>query len=77
MRSEAAKADPLKDLGATDREIVHLIGEGLTNRQVGDRLGLSERTIKNHVSHVLTVLRMERRTQIAVLAASLKAAGAH
>ena len=77
MRMEAAKADPLKDLGTTDREIVHLIGEGLTNRQIGDRLGLSERTIKNHVSHVLTVLAMERRTQIAVLAASLKAADAH
>ena len=72
MRCAAAKADPLKDLGGTDREIVGLIGEGLTNRQIGERLGLSERTIKNHVSHVLTVLNMERRTQVAVLAASLK-----
>ena len=72
MRTEAAKADPLRDLGVTDREIVTLIGEGLTNRQIGDRLGLTERTIKNHVSHVLTVLDMERRTQVAVLAASLK-----
>lgn len=70
-RQEIAKADPLKDLGGTDREIVTLIGQGLTNRQIGDRLGLSERTIKNHVSHVLTVLEMERRTQVAVLAASL------
>jgi DNA-binding NarL/FixJ family response regulator len=77
MRIEAAKSDPLKNLAATDREIVHLIGEGLTNRQIGDRLGLSERTIKNHVSHVLTVLTMERRTQIAVLAASLKPEGTH
>ena len=72
MRDEAAKADPLNGLGDTDREIVALIGEGLTNRQIGDRLGLSERTIKNHVSHVLTVLGLERRTQVAVLAASLK-----
>jgi DNA-binding NarL/FixJ family response regulator len=72
MRDEAAKADPLRDLGGTDREIVTLIGEGLTNRQIGDHLGLSERTIKNHVSHVLTVLDMERRTQVAALAASLK-----
>lgn len=77
LRAEAAGSDPLKNLGATDREIVHLIGEGLTNRQIGDRLNLSERTIKNHVSHVLAVLGMERRTQIAVLAASLKAEGAH
>ena len=72
MRSEAAQADPLKNLGGTDREIVRLIGEGMTNRQIGDRLSLSERTIKNHVSHVLTVLEMERRTQVAVLAATLK-----
>jgi DNA-binding NarL/FixJ family response regulator len=76
MRIEAAKADPLRGLSATDRGIVRLIGEGLTNRQIGDRLGLSERTIKNHVSHVLTALGMERRTQIAVLAASLKPEGA-
>lgn len=77
MRSEAAKADPLKNLNATDRQIVHLIGGGLTNRQIGESLGLSERTIKNHVSHVLDVLEMQRRTQIAVLAASLKSAGEH
>jgi DNA-binding NarL/FixJ family response regulator len=71
LRNEAARADPLRDLGGTDRKIVILIGEGLTNRQIGDRLGLSERTVKNHVSHVLTALDMERRTQVAVLAASL------
>jgi DNA-binding NarL/FixJ family response regulator len=62
--------DPLDGLGGTDRDIVALIGEGLTNRQIGDRLGLSERTIKNHVSRVLAFLEMERRTQIAALAAS-------
>ena len=65
-----APPDPLDGLGDTDREIVTLIGEGLTNRQIGDRLGLSERTIKNHVSRVLAFLEMERRTQIAALAAS-------
>ena len=65
-----APPDPLDGLGGTDREIVALIGDGLTNRQIGDRLGLSERTIKNHVSRVLAFLGMERRTQIAALAAS-------
>lgn len=65
-----APPDPLDGLGDTDREIVALIGDGLTNRQIGDRLGLSERTIKNHVSRVLAFLEMERRTQIAALAAS-------
>lgn len=62
--------DPLEGLSGTDREIVVLIGDGLTNRQIGNRLGLSERTIKNHVSRVLAFLQMERRTQIAALAAS-------
>ena len=64
--------DPLAGLSATDREIVSLIGEGLTNRQIGTRLGLSERTIKNHVSRVLAVLAMERRTQVAALASTLR-----
>ncbi len=71
LAAVTVKADPLKDLGPTDREIVALIGQGLTNRQIGERLGLSERTIKNHVSHVLSVLELERRTQVAVIAASL------
>ena len=64
--------DPLEGLSATDREIVALIGEGMTNRQIGSRLGLSERTIKNHVSHILAILAMERRTQIAALASTLR-----
>jgi DNA-binding NarL/FixJ family response regulator len=63
--------DPLTGLSPTDREIVALIGEGLTNRQIGTRLGLSERTVKNHVSRVLAALDMERRTQIAALASRL------
>jgi DNA-binding NarL/FixJ family response regulator len=64
--------DPLAGLSATDREIVALISEGLTNRQIGAKLGLSERTIKNHVSRVLAFLGMERRTQIAALASTLR-----
>ena len=64
--------DPLAGLGVTDREIVALIGEGLTNRQIGTRLGLSERTIKNHVSRVLASLGMVRRTQIAALASRIR-----
>jgi DNA-binding NarL/FixJ family response regulator len=69
---EAAPPDPLEQFGATDRQVVALIGEGLTNRQIGRRLGLTERTIKNHVSYVLAALDMERRTQVAALAAAVK-----
>ncbi len=49
-----------------------LIGEGLTNRQIGERLFLAEKTIKNYVSHMLDKLSMQRRTQAAVLAAELR-----
>ena len=50
-----------------------LIGEGLTNRQIGEKLFLAEKTIKNYVSHLLNKLGMQRRTQAAVLAAELRA----
>ena len=45
-----------------------LIGEGLTNRQIADRMQVAEKSVKNYVSHLLAKLGMTRRTQIAVLA---------
>ncbi|MEJ7650711.1 MAG: response regulator transcription factor [Nakamurella sp.] len=55
----------------TDREksVLSLITEGLTNRQIGNRLFLAEKTIKNHVSSLLAKLDMDRRTQVAVYGA--------
>ncbi len=61
--------DPrLSGLSPREREILALIGEGLTNRQIGERLFLSEKTIKNHISRLLAKLGVERRVQAAVLA---------
>ncbi|MFF0789123.1 response regulator [Streptomyces spiralis] len=56
--------------GLTDREreILDLIGEGLTNRQIGQRLYLAEKTVKNHISRLLAKLGVERRIQAAVIA---------
>ncbi|MBT3150508.1 response regulator transcription factor [Streptomyces sp. CHD11] len=56
--------------GLTDREreILELIGEGLTNRQIGQRLHLAEKTVKNHISRLLAKLGVERRIQAAVIA---------
>ncbi|MGW5474192.1 response regulator [Streptomyces chartreusis] len=56
--------------GLTDREraILALIGEGLTNRQIGQRLYLAEKTVKNHISRLLAKLGVERRIQAAVIA---------
>ncbi|MFI1888666.1 response regulator [Streptomyces jumonjinensis] len=58
----------LDELTARERQILTLIGEGLTNRQIGERLYLAEKTVKNHISRLLAKLGVERRVQAAVLA---------
>ncbi len=66
-----SEPDPLESLSPQERQILTLIAEGLTNRQIGERLFLSEKTVKNYVSSVLAKLGMERRTEAAVFAARL------
>jgi two-component system, NarL family, response regulator DevR len=61
----------LAQLTDREREILELIADGLTNRQIGARLFLAEKTVKNYVSSVLAKLGLERRTQAAVLATRL------
>lgn len=61
----------LDALTEREREIFALIAEGLTNRQIGERLFLAEKTVKNYVSGLLAKLGVERRTQAAVLATRL------
>ncbi|MFE9118580.1 response regulator [Streptomyces sp. NPDC007172] len=66
---EAMTEDPrLAELSEREREILARIGEGMTNRQIGQRLYLSEKTVKNHISRLLAKLGVERRIQAAVLA---------
>ena len=69
MREQAERSDPLAALTGQERKILELIGEGLTNRQIGEQLYLAEKTVKNYVSGLFTKLGMERRTQAAVYAA--------
>jgi DNA-binding NarL/FixJ family response regulator len=66
---EGPKRDTALD-GLTDQErkVLELIGEGLTNRAIGERLFLAEKTVKNYVSSLLAKLGLERRTQAAVFA---------
>ena len=65
--------DPrLAQLTERERSILDLIAEGMTNRQIGERLFLAEKTVKNYVSTLLSKLGMERRTEAAVFAARLK-----
>jgi len=68
MRDQATKSDPLSGLTPQERKILELIGEGLTNRQIGDRMYLAEKTVKNYVSALFAKLGVERRTQAAVYA---------
>ncbi len=63
--------DPLAVLSAQERQILLLITEGLTNRQIGEQLFLAEKTIKNYVTSVLFKLGVKRRTEAAVFAARL------
>jgi DNA-binding NarL/FixJ family response regulator len=67
LRAKPA-ADPLAVLTDQERRILDLIGEGLTNRQIGERMFLAEKTVKNYVSSLLSKLGLQRRTQAAVLA---------
>jgi DNA-binding NarL/FixJ family response regulator len=69
MRDQAARADPLAALTGQERRILELIGDGLTNRQIGERMFLAEKTVKNYVSALFAKLGMERRTQAAAYAA--------
>ena len=67
----AAQPDPLEHLSPQERKILMLIAEGLTNRQIGERLYLAEKTIKNYVSAILSKLGLERRTEAAVFASKI------
>jgi two-component system, NarL family, response regulator DevR len=58
-------SDDLATLSDQERKVLNLIGEGLTNRQIAERLLLAEKTVKNYVTSVLAKLGMERRTQAA------------
>ncbi|MHB9756703.1 response regulator [Streptomyces sp. BYX5S] len=70
---DAAGAPTAEGVELTDRErdILALVGEGLTNRQIGRRLFLSEKTVKNNISRLLAKLGVERRIQAAVIATKL------
>ncbi|MEV4603367.1 response regulator transcription factor [Amycolatopsis sp. NPDC049253] len=72
LRDTAEKKGPLAQLSEQEGSLLELIGEGLTNRQIAERMFLAEKTVKNYVSRLLTKLGMERRTQAAVLATELR-----
>lgn len=72
LRRGEAEDERLAHLTPQERNILELIAEGLTNRQIAGRVHLAEKTVKNYVSNLLAKLGMERRTQAAVYAARLQ-----
>ena len=72
VRNGPATAPELADLTEQELKLLSLIAEGLTNRQIGERMFLAEKTVKNYVSSLLGKLGMERRTQAAVFGAEIR-----
>ena len=75
LRTGPETDERLARLTDQERRILDLITEGLTNRQIAERVHLAEKTVKNYVSNLLAKLGMERRTQAAVYAAKLRPSG--
>ncbi|MFD4636127.1 response regulator [Lentzea sp. NPDC058436] len=72
IRREREQGDPVRALTEQERTVFDHIGDGLTNKQIADRMFLAEKTVKNYVSHLLAKLGLERRTQAAVLSSQLR-----
>ncbi len=71
LRGEQVEDERLSRLTAQERNILELIAEGKTNRQIADELFLAEKTVKNYVSNLLSKMGFSRRTEAAVYAARL------
>jgi len=71
VRNGPVTVPELSELTEQELKLLGLIAEGLTNRQIGERMFLAEKTVKNYVSSILSKLGLERRTQAAVLASKL------
>lgn len=72
LRREQEQSDPLRELTAREREVLELIGQGMTNREIAQRMYLAEKTVKNYVSQLLAKLAMRHRSEAAVLATELR-----
>jgi len=75
IETESAEDPRLGSLSLRESQILALIADGLTNRQIGVELGLAEKTIKNYVSGLLSKLGLQRRTQAAILRLGQRPAG--
>ncbi|MBS4751803.1 response regulator transcription factor [Nocardioides sp. zg-ZUI104] len=72
MELQRKSLDVISELTPQQRKIFFLIAEGMTNRQIAERLYLAEKTVKNHVTGLLSRLGLQHRTQAALLAVRLR-----
>lgn len=72
VRNPEPEDERLRTLTEQERRILDLLAEGLTNREIAERMFLAEKTVKNYVSNLLTKMGMQRRTEAAVYAARLE-----
>jgi DNA-binding NarL/FixJ family response regulator len=68
-RAAVVAGSEVAKLSRREREVLALLAEGLTNREIGDRLSITERTVKSHVGHVLDKLQLRNRSEAAALVA--------
>ena len=66
-RTGLSAAEKLNQLSHQERRVVALLADGMTNKQIGEQLGLTEKTVKNYLANIFTKLNIERRTQAAAL----------
>lgn len=71
---QASIDDPTASLTPSERRVLNLIGEGLSNREIGDKLGVAEKTVKNHITSLLAKMGLQRRTQVAAWVAAQRSA---
>lgn len=67
--------DPTEKLTPSERRVLELIGDGLSNREIGETLGVAEKTVKNHVTGLLAKMSLQRRTQAAAWVAGHRGGG--
>ncbi len=74
-RRKAGQDDPTENLTPSELRVLDLIGEGLSNREIAERLGVAEKTVKNHITSLLAKMGLQRRTQVAAWVAARKHSG--
>ena len=67
LNSRDGEHDPLAQLSKRELEVLGLVAGGLSNKEIGARLSLEEKTVKYHMTHILSKLRVRNRTEAAIL----------